>query len=364
MMKKAITNFFVVVMAIATGLLILCMCFSLVKNSRRTVVTAHRDLSELGNIAIRISACNSINHPQTLGLFAMEKYVEEQSLGKIEVNIYPNGQLGSEEMSLEQVQSGTLEMCTASLAPITVYQNKFQVMDIPFLFGSYEEAWLVLGSYVGEELMATLEEVNMKGLAWMENGFRHTTTASKPIASISDFSGVKLRTMAAPMHILNFQTIGANPTPVPFSELYMALSQKIVDGQENPIANVWDLNMYEVQKALTLTGHIYDTMPLIANLDWWNSLPAEYQTIIIKGALIGQNYSRFCNYEREDLLKELLQEKGMTVLDPDDSVKEEMRAATQGVVTEAVRESIGGEYVDAFFAGMEEVLSDVTKGVN
>lgn len=362
-MKKAISNFFVIVMALATGILILCMCFSLFKNSRRTVVAAHKDLSDLGDVSIRISACNSINHPQTLGLYAMKKYIEEKSMGKVIVNIYPNGQLGSEEMSLEQVQSGTLEMCTASLAPITVYQQKFQVMDIPFLFRSYEEAWLVLDSHVGETLMDTLEEVNMKGLAWMENGFRHTTTASKPVSSVADFSGVKIRTMSAPMHILNFQTLGANPTPVPFSELYMALSQKIVDGQENPIANVWDLNMYEVQKYLSLTGHIYDSMPLIANLDWWNSLPAEYQTIITKGSLVGQNYSRFCNFEREDMLKKLLEEKGMTVIEIDDSVKEQMREATQQIVTDAVRQTVGDKYVDTFFAEMEAVKADVTKGV-
>ncbi len=362
-MKKVITTILVACACVASVILIMCMCNTMLKRSGISEASGAKDLAELEEIDIRISACNSESHPQTLGLYAMKDYVERISDGKITVSVFPNGQLGDEEVSLTQVQAGTLEMCTSSIAPITTFQKKFSVLDIPFLFSDYEEAWMVLDSKVGQGLMESLNDMDLKGLAWMENGFRHITTKSKPVNTMADLKGVKIRTMNAPMHILNFQTLGANPTPVNFSELYMAMSQNIVDGQENPIANVWDLNMYEVQKYVSLTGHIYDSMPLICNLSWWNNLPAEYQTIIQEGAMIGQNYSRFCNYEREDELRTMLTEKGMEFTDVTDEAKEEMKNATQSIVADAVKEEIGAEYVDTFLTEMEEVKSDILKGV-
>lgn len=314
-------------------------------------------------IEIRISDCNSDSHPQTLGLYAMKEYIEKESDGKIKISVFPNSQLGDEEVSLQQVQSGTLEMATASFGPLATFQKKFFVMDIPFLFNNYEEAWMVLDSSVGTDLLDSLEESGLKGMAYMENGFRHITTKNRPISSLPDLKGLKIRTMNAPMHIKNFQALGANPTPVPFSELYMAMSQNIVVGQENPLANIWDLNMFEVQNNVALTGHIYDAMPLVANLDWWNRLPAEYQTIIQKGAIIGQNYSRFCNYEREKLLEEKLIEKGMKIVHITDQAKEEMRAVSQKIVIDAVKEKTGEEAVTAFMKGIEEAKQDVTKGI-
>lgn len=362
-MKKIITNVFLVVITLTSVILILSMANSLFKGSAQTSTTGAKDISELDEVNIRISAGNSETHPQTLGLYAMKKYVETESDGKITVDIFANGQLGDEDVSLEQVQTGTLEMCTASIAPITTFQNKFQVFDIPFLFNGYEEAWMVLDSHVGETVMDSLNEVDLKGLAWMENGFRHTTTKSSGITSIDSFKGVKIRTMSAPMHILNFETLGSNPTPVPFAELYMAVSQNIVDGQENPIANVWDLSLFEVQNYLSLTGHLYDSMPLICNLSWWNELPAEYQTIIQKGAIAGQNYSRFSNFGRESVLQDMLKEKGMEIVVVSEEARDAMKEQTQQVVSDAVKKEIGTEFVEEFLSGLEDVRSDITKGV-
>ena len=147
-------------------------------------------------------------------------------------------------------------------------------MDIPFVYNSYEEAWLVLDSYVGTDLLKAMEEDGLKGLAYMENGFRQVTSSKGAINTMADFTSLKLRTMQNNNHIEFFKAMGANPTPVPFSELYMALSQKIADAQENPIANVPDKKLYEVQQYLSLTNPIYDAMPLVCNLDFFNSLPA------------------------------------------------------------------------------------------
>ncbi|MCC8164550.1 MAG: TRAP transporter substrate-binding protein [Planctomycetes bacterium] len=313
---------------------------------------------------VRISACNTMEHPQTLGLLVMKDYVEKHTGGAVQVHVFPNSQLGAELESVEQVQMGTLEMATASIAPIVTFQEKFSVLDIPFLFDSYLEAWAVLDSKAGTDLLDSLEEVGLYGLAFMENGYRHTTNNNRPITSLADFGGLKIRTMQSPLHIDNFKALGANPTPIPFSEVYMALSQRIADGQENPIANIWDLKLVEVQKYTSLTGHIYDAMPLVTNLKWFKSLPGDYQEVIRTGAILGQNYSRFINAGREDMIIAKLRELGMEVNDLSAEAKNAIKDAAQPVVAEKVRKNIGAEYVDNFLKAIDQVRIDTAKSVD
>ena len=320
-------------------------------------------LSAGEKVEIRISACNSMEHPQTLGLLIMKEFVESNTNGNVQVHVFPNSQLGAELESVEQVQMGTLEMATASIGPIVTFQEKFSVLDIPFLFNNYLEAWAVLDSPVGTDLLNSLEEVGLLGLAYMENGYRHTTNNIRPITRLEDFSGLKIRTMQAPLHIENFKALGANPTPVPFSELYMALSQRIADGQENPIANIWDIKLVEVQKFTSLTGHIYDAMPLVANLKWFRSLPTDYQVIIRTGAILGQNYSRFINADREELILDMLRKQGMGINDVSQEAKDAIKAIAQPAVAKIVRETIDPTFVDAFLKGIERVRDDISKGV-
>ncbi|MDR3077696.1 MAG: TRAP transporter substrate-binding protein [Planctomycetota bacterium] len=314
-------------------------------------------------LEVRISACNSLDHPQTLGLLLMKEYVEGKTGGAVEIHVFPNSQLGDEAESLEQVQMGVLEMATASIGPIVPFQKKFAVLDIPFLFNDYPEAWAVLDSKVGSDLFDTFEEVGLYGLGWYENGYRHATNSIRPIKTLSDFKGLKIRTMQAPMHMLNFRELGANPTPVPFSEVYMALAQKIVDGQENPIANIWDIKLVEVQKYTSLTGHIYDSMPLVTNLKWFKALPADYQKAIETGAILGQNYSRFINYDREELIVAKLRAQGMEINSLAQADRDAIKAVSQPAVVAVVKKDLGDAYVDAFLAGIAKVRADIKKSV-
>lgn len=318
---------------------------------------------ELGKYTVRISVANSDVFPPVLGLHLMRQYVDQKTNGNVQIEIFTNGQLGGEVESLQQVQTGTIEMCTSSFGPLATYNAGFSVMDIPFLFNNYHEAWMVMDSMVGSNLLAQLERDGFKGLAYTENGFRHTTNAVRPIKTVEDFAGLKIRTMQTPLHMDNFRALGANPTPVPFPELYMAMSQKMVSGQENPIANVWELNMYEVQKYLSLTGHIYDAMPLVANLRWFNSLPLEYQQVLSVGAQIAQSYGRYVNYLRESIMCERLIELGMEINEVSDEAKEKMRQTSQAIVIAKVKDAAGADYVDKFLADIEIVKADVNKGV-
>lgn len=311
---------------------------------------------------IRIACENSDSYPATLGLYQMEKYIESHTNGKVQVEVCSAGQLGGEEETLEQVAQGNLEMAVASFAPVVSYVPEFMVMDIPFVFNSYAEAWMVLDSYIGTDLLDKMEAQGLKGLAYMENGMRQVTSNVSPINSAADFKGLKIRTMQNNNHMASFSALSANPTPVAFSELYISLSQNVVAAQENPIANVTDKKLHEVQKYLSLTNHIYDAMPLVCNLDFFNSLPQAYQKVVQAGAIYGQEFSRFCNLEREDLIvAELESELGMTVNEVSNAARAEMAKIAQPAVIEMIAKDIGQDAVDEYLANVEDVLAQIAK---
>ena len=313
-------------------------------------------------IKARVSLCNSPTHPQSIGMELFKNYVEEKTDGAITVALYCNSQLGGERESIEQVKNGSLEMATASAGPLTTFNTKFMVLDIPFAFDSYEIAWGVLDGLVGQELLDSSEGIGLKGLAYLENGYRHVTNNLRPINGPEDLKGIKIRTMEAPMHMANFKLLGANPTPVPWTELYMTMQQKVVDGQENPLANIWEVKMYEVQKYTSLTGHIYDPMPLMVNLKWFNKLPKEYQSVIEKGAILAQNYSRFVNKAREDAIVDKLTSKGMKVNDVSAAGKEKMRTKSQATVVAKIKASSDSKFVDEWLSAIEQMKKDVDAG--
>jgi tripartite ATP-independent transporter DctP family solute receptor len=313
-------------------------------------------------VKARISLCNSATHPQSIGMQLFKKYVEEKTKGGVQVALYYNSQLGGERESVEQVKNGSLEMATASAGPLTTFNNKFMVLDIPFAFDSYEIAWGVLDGPMGQKLLESSEAIGLKGLGYLENGYRHVTNNVRPINGPEDLKGIKIRTMEAPMHMENFKALGANPTPVPWTELYLTMQQKVVDGQENPLANIWEVKMYEVQKFTSLTGHIYDPMPLVANLAWFTKLPKDYQTAIEKGALLAQNYSRFVNKEREGQIAAKLTAKGMKVNDVSAEGKEKLRAKSQAAVVTKVKATTDKKFVEDWLAAITAMTKDVNAG--
>ncbi len=315
-----------------------------------------------GPIKARVSLCNSPTHPQSIGMQAFKKYVETKTKGAIQVGLYYNSQLGGERESVEQVKSGSLEMATASAGPLTTFNRNFMVLDIPFAFDSYEIAWGVLDGPIGQSLLNSSEKIGLKGLAYLENGFRHVTNNVRPVNGPDDLKGIKIRTMEAPMHMENFKVLGANPTPVPWTELYLTMQQKIVDGQENPLANIWEVKMYEVQKFTSLTGHIYDPMPLVANIKWFNKLTKEQQVIIKEGAVLAQNYSRYVNKAREDAIVAKLTAKGMKVNDVSPVGKQQLRAKSQGAVVAKIKAAVSPKFVDGWLAAITAMNKDVNAG--
>ena len=312
---------------------------------------------------IRISSCNAMTHPQNIGLLTFKNIVEKGTNGQLKVKIFPNSQLGGERESVEQVANKTLEMATASAGPLTTFNDDMMVMDIPFLFKNYEIAWMVLDGPGGEALKKTFEKKGFKVLGFMENGFRHVTNNIRPVLTPEDLKGIKIRTMEAPMHMVNFRALGANPTPVPWPELYMVLQQKVVDGQENPLMNIWEVKFYEVQKYCSMTGHIYDPMPLVANLKWFNKLTDEQKSILELAGIQAQNISRFVNLAREQKLVDMLKGKGMKVNAVSDAEKERFMKISQPKVLEEVKSKVDGKFLTVWFESIKAAEDSVNSGL-
>ena len=188
---------------------------------------------------IKVGTIVSESHPDYICMKDVFKpYVEKNSNGKIKVELYPNSQLGGDREMSESVQLGTIQIALPATSAIAGFDKRFQVLDLPFLFKSRESAFKALDGELGKKLDSYLAPLGFANLGYFENGFRHVTNSRKAVYTPADMKGLKLRTMENPMHIAFFKLLGANPTPMNFGELYTALQQKTVDGEENPVAIV------------------------------------------------------------------------------------------------------------------------------
>lgn len=195
--------------------------------------------------------------PQYKGLLKFKEILEAESKGRYEVNLFASSQLGDDTKMMTSLRAGTLEMTCPSTAPIAGLDKKWMVFDLPFLFPDEEVADKVLDGPFGQQYLTSLADHGIIGMAFWENGFRQLTNNVHEIKTPADLKGLKIRTMENPVHLATFRGMGANPTPMPFGELFSALQQKTIDGQENPSTSNFLQKFYEVQKFSTLSNHFY-----------------------------------------------------------------------------------------------------------
>ena len=208
--------------------------------------------------------------------------VEEKSDGRVEVVIHPNAQLGADRELIEGVQSGDITLSLHSTAPAVNFVEDVAVFDVPFLFPDKETARAVManGTPFYEKIAQSQEEKGFKLLGLHDQGFRMHTLNGKKVEDPADLAGVRLRTMENEYHMETWKTLGANPTPLPFNEVYTALQQGTVDGQENPYELIVSQRFYEQQEYLVQTNHILQTIQIIMNLDFFNNLPENLQALV------------------------------------------------------------------------------------
>jgi tripartite ATP-independent transporter DctP family solute receptor len=266
------------------------------------------------DFTIKVGTIVSESHPDYICMRdVFKKYVESESNGKIKVEIYPNAQLGGDRELSESVQMGTIQIALPATSAIAGFEKRFQVLDLPFLFTSRESAFEALDGELGQKLDSYLLPSGFVNLGYFENGFRHVTNSRNPVFVPDDMKGLKLRTMENPMHIAFFKLLGANPTPMNFGELYTALQQKTVDGEENPVAIVYDAKFYEVQKYYSLTGHVFSATMALTSKAFLDKLPEDLREIVMKGGREFVLAQRKMIAEQEDKLLEELKAKGMEV---------------------------------------------------
>ncbi|HEX4329726.1 MAG TPA: TRAP transporter substrate-binding protein [Burkholderiales bacterium] len=221
-----------------------------------------------------------LTHPLNVRAQEAADRIKKESKGRLEINIFPNNQLGGDTDMLAQVRSGGIEFFTPSALVIATVVPVAAVSAVGFAFSDYNQVWAAMDGKLGAHVRAAIAK---SGLIAMEkiwdNGFRQTTTSGKPISSAKDLSGLKIRVPVSPLSISMFKGLGASPTSLQFSEVYSSLQTKIVDAQENPLAIIQAAKLYEVQKYCSLTNHIWDGFWFIGNGRAWNKLPPDLREI-------------------------------------------------------------------------------------
>lgn len=203
--------------------------------------------------------------------------LKEKSGGKLTVNISPGGALGGEREVLEGMQIGTIDAAITSTGPVGTFIPEIYALDFPYLFTSREDARKILDGPIGNDLLASFSKVGLIGLAWGENGFREITNSVRPIRTPADLQGLKIRTMENQVHIAAFKAAGAAPTPMSWTEVITALQQGTIDGEENPIPVIVSNKLWESQKYITMTDHVYSPAVIVMSKITWDSLSPEEQ---------------------------------------------------------------------------------------
>ncbi|OIJ08205.1 C4-dicarboxylate ABC transporter substrate-binding protein [Anaerobacillus arseniciselenatis] len=278
---------------------------------------------------IKVANYFAEDHPQNVAL--REKFkplVEEKSEGTLKVEIYPNSQLGAEQEFYDGVRNGTIEMGIPGMIMQSTIE-KLAVPEWPFLFEDYEHVKRVFNGPIGDELVEDLESVHgVKALAWSANGFR-MFSSNKTLNSIDDFDGLRLRMPNIPNYIELGQRLGANVTPLAISEVFTGLEQRVIDGQDNPIATTRASGWYEVQSDVLESNHMFSPNLYIINADFWNGLTPEQQEIVQEVSAISAAYEFELMEQSFEDDKKYLQEQGIQFTIPDDEFRQAMIDAVQ-----------------------------------
>ncbi|PIE54409.1 MAG: C4-dicarboxylate ABC transporter substrate-binding protein [Dethiosulfovibrio peptidovorans] len=292
------------------------------------------------SFSLKLGHSVPMTHPYHLGAEKFKEMVEKETNGAVSIRIFPNNQLGSGERDLlEGMQLGTVDLVVSSTGPMSGFEKKFMLFDFPFLFRDKNHAYKTLDGPIGQYVMGLLEKKGIKGLAWYENGFRHLTNSKRAVKTPEDAEGLKLRTMENKVHMAIWKALGADPTPMAWGELFTALQQGVVDGQENPVPVVYTSKLYEVQGHFALTGHVFSPSMLLISKRVWDKMPEEYRDVLLQAAQESAVFERSEITRMEDEQVAKLKELGMTVTYPD---KEPFLKKTK-VVYDQFREQLGDD---------------------
>lgn len=252
---------------------------------------------------------------------AAEKFkeeVEKNSDGRIKINIRPAAQLGGDVEIIEQTQMGLVHIAIPPTGNLANFQPKMYLFDLPFLMDGEESMKRLLDGEIGREVLDTLSENNLYGVNYWGAGFRQMTNNVRPIHGPDDLKNIKMRVLQAPTLMAAYRAFGANPTAMAYTEVYNGLQQGVVEGQENPLANLDSMKFYEVQKYMTMTNHIYHTYAAVMNKGAWESLPEDLQKVVKDAFDVGRDYAReLTNQDEAEILERIKDQIEIIELTPE-----------------------------------------------
>jgi tripartite ATP-independent transporter DctP family solute receptor len=297
------------------------------------------------------------DHPVGKAAVFFAEKVKDKTGGRITVETFGNGILGSEPQLQSSIQGGFLDIMFGPTSNLVGAVPGYLIFDLPFFYKDFAAVDAVMDGEVGKELFNRLDtELGIIGLAYMDNGFRHITNAVRPINTVDDLKGLKIRVIPNPLFLATFETLGTNPVPLPYPELFNALEGGAVEAQETPVGLIYASRFYEVQDHLALTGHVYTPFVLLASKKWFNSLSAEDQALVMEAAQETAVYQRDLSRGDADRLVGLLEEEGMEVTRPSEEAMNVLRERTAPVIDQFT-DQIGADLVDKARAAMSAVAN-------
>jgi tripartite ATP-independent transporter DctP family solute receptor len=289
-------------------------------------------MAEVRPFTLKFAAQNQIGHPQVQGMEKFAELVDRKSAGKISVKLFPGGVLGGDLQTLSAMQGGTVELSVLNAGLLASLSKDFALVDLPFLFESPKQADAVMDGPFGKALADQLPEKGLVGLGCWELGFRNLSNSRRAVSSVDDIAGLKVRVVQTPVLIDLFAALGANPVPMPFPEVYTALEMKTVDGQENPFANILNSKLYEVQKHLAVTRHVYNPQIVVMSKKTWDRLNDEERKLIQEAAGEARDYQRTVSRTQDAEALAKLKELGMQITELPPSEITKLREKAKPVV--------------------------------
>ena len=278
----------------------------------------------------------------------MAELVKQRTNGDVEITIYPANQLGNDAAMINGARGGTIDIVSSGASNYNGIVANTAAMELPFVFRSAQHAYTVLDGPVGTGVLNELAPHGLKGLAYWENGWRAFTNNKRPVKTPDDLKGLKIRSTPNPYHIQAFKLLGMNPSPMAIAELYTALEVGTFDAQEHPINVTWSSKFYEVQKHLTVSNHVYSPLILAMNKAKFDSLPANYQQIVVDAAREAAKYQRDLNAQNTGKVVAELKKAGMQVVENVDM------APFQKIVSESIAKTFAEKNGAALLQAIEQ----------
>ncbi|MBE9636993.1 DctP family TRAP transporter solute-binding subunit [Salipiger mangrovisoli] len=271
----------------------------------------------LAETTIRIGHVLADSHSWNVAATGFAEEVAEKTEGRVKIEIFPGGQLGNEKDMIEGLQFGSVQGGVIGAGSFQTVEPKMGIIEMPYAWTSREQAFAALDGKLGEKLGELLDAQNVKVLAWWENGYRNVTNSKQPVVTPADLAGLKIRVTPDKVRLATFEALGAEPAPLAFGELYSALQQGVFDAQENPLSIIYSSSFYEVQKYVSLTGHVWGAATLVLSKPVWEKLSPEDQDIVQAAALEWGEKQRQMVADSDAEMIAKLEEHGMEVNEVD-----------------------------------------------